>query len=192
MLGIFGSSLLTLLTSTIGYRVERCKTFEGFSYATKEILHALNKYQVSWRLEEKIDFFLNYHDISKIEWDRYYGDFSFIADFRGKNRRYIYKQIYTPILRVNQAINNHVWHFRYYKDSSGKNDKVLGKFIEEIEALFIETTISEIDTNEKGDPVTMTSTKNKIVHTIQEELNEKYYQLMYGKKTYISSNQSLS
>ena len=38
----------------------------------------------------------------------------------------------------------------------------------------------------------MTSTKNKIVHTIQEELNEKYYQLMYGKKTYISSNQSLS
>ena len=104
----------------------------------------------------------------------------------------IYEQIYTPILRVNQAINNHVWHFRYYKDGSGKNDKVLGKFIEEIEALFIETTISEIDTNEKGDPVTMTSTKNKIVHTIQEELNEKYYQLMYGKKTYISSNQSLS
>ena len=38
LLGIFGSSLLTLLTSTIGYRVERCKTFEGFSYATKEIL----------------------------------------------------------------------------------------------------------------------------------------------------------
>ena len=70
LLGIFGSSLLTLLTSTIGYRVERCKTFEGFSYATKEILHALNKYQVSWSLEEKIDFFLNYHDISKIEWDR--------------------------------------------------------------------------------------------------------------------------
>ena len=103
LLGIFGSSLLTLLTSTIGYRVERCKTFEGFSYATKEILHALNKYQVSWSLEEKIDFFLNYHDISKIEWDRYYGDFSFIADFRGKNRRYIYEQIYTPILRVNQA-----------------------------------------------------------------------------------------
>lgn len=192
LLGIFGSSLLTLLTSTIGYRVERRKTFEGFSYATKEILHALNKYQVSWSLEEKIDFFLNYHDISKIEWDRYYGDFSFIADFRGKNRRYIYEQIYTPILRVNQAINNHVWHFRYYKDGSGKNDKVLGKSIEEIEALFIETTISEIDTNEKGDPVTMTSTKNKIVHTIQEELNEKYYQLMYGKKTYISSNQSLS
>ena len=103
-----------------------------------------------------------------------------------------FEQIYTPILRVNQAINNHVWHFRYCKDGSGKNDKVLGKFIEEIEALFIETTISEIDTNEKGDPVTMTSTKNKIVHTIQEELNEKYYQLMYGKKTYISSNQSLS
>ena len=61
-----------------------------------------------------------------------------------------------------------------------------------VNSAYYETTISEIDTNEKGDPVTMTSTKNKIVHTIQEELNEKYYQLMYGKKTYISSNQSLS
>lgn len=66
LLGIFGSSSLTLLTSIVGYRVERRRTFEGFSYATKAILHDLNKYQYTWGLEEKVDFFLNYTDISKI------------------------------------------------------------------------------------------------------------------------------
>ena len=67
LLGIFGSSSLTLLTSIVGYRVERRRTFEGFSYATKAILHDLNKYQYTWGLEEKVDFFLNYTDISKID-----------------------------------------------------------------------------------------------------------------------------
>ena len=91
LLGIFGSSSLTLLTSIIGYRVERRRTFEGFSYATKTILHDLNKYQYTWGLEEKVDFFLNYTDISKIDWDRYYGDFDFFTSFFSKDndRRYI-------------------------------------------------------------------------------------------------------
>lgn len=96
LLGIFGSSSLTLLTSIIGYRVERRRTFEGFSYATKAILHDLNKYQYTWGLEEKVDFFLNYTDISKIDWDRYYGDFDFFTSFfsNDNDRRYIYTQIY--------------------------------------------------------------------------------------------------
>ena len=85
LLGIFGSSSLTLLTSIIGYRVERRRTFEGFSYATKAILHDLNKYQYTWGLEEKVDFFLNYTDISKIDWDRYYGDFDFFTSFFSKD-----------------------------------------------------------------------------------------------------------
>ena len=77
LLGIFGSSFLTFVTSVIGYRVERKKTFEGFSYFSKEILRNLNKYQTSWTIDEKIDFFLTYHDISCAEWDRYFGEFCF-------------------------------------------------------------------------------------------------------------------
>lgn len=185
LLGVFGSGLLTLLTSIIGYGVERRKTFEGFAYKTKEILHVLNKYQISWGLDEKIVFFLNYHDISKADWDRYYGDFSFIADVQGKNRCYIYTKIYEPILKLNQTINKHVWHFRWYEDGTGKN-KVVGKFIKEIETQLIEETVeiagTEMSNVDGG--ITMTTTKNKLVCDIQREINGKYYQLMYGKKAY--------
>ena len=177
--------LLTLLTSIIGYGVERRKTFEGFAYKTKEILHVLNKYQVLWGLDEKIAFFLNYHDISKADWDRYYGDFSFIADVQGKNRCYIYTKIYEPILKLNQTINKHVWHFRWYEDGTGKN-KVVGKFVKEIETQLIEETVeiagTEMSNVDGG--ITMTTTKNKLVCDIQREINGKYYQLMYGKKAY--------
>lgn len=189
LLGVFGSSLLTLLTSIIGYRVERRKTFEGFSYTTKAILHDLNKYQTLWSLDEKIEYFLNYHDVSKVDWDKYFGDFCFMIDYKQKNRKYIYTKIYTPILKINQAINSHVWHFRWYKDGSGRNDRAVGKFIEEIESLIIEvsTETCSISPTDSESKVIMTSTKNKIVCNIQSELNERYYRLMYGKKTYMEN-----
>lgn len=176
LLGIFGSSSLTLLTSIIGYRVERRRTFEGFSYATKAILHDLNKYQYTWGLEEKVDFFLNYTDISKIDWDRYYGDFDFFTSFFSKDndRRYIYTQIYYPIVQVNTAVRNHIWHFRWYQDGSGKNDVVIKKFIREIEPHLIEVTHTEAD-------ITITDIRNKLVEDISFELNNNYYKLMYGK-----------
>ncbi|MFR8817360.1 MAG: hypothetical protein ACLVFS_02440 [Butyricicoccus sp.] len=168
LLGIFGSSSLTLLTSIIGYRVERRRTFEGFSYATKAILHDLNKYQYTWGLEEKVDFFLNYTDISKIDWDRYYGDFDFFTSFfsNDNDRRYIYTQIYYPIVQVNTAVRNHIWHFRWYQDGSGKNDVVIKKFIREIEHLFI------------------TDIRNNLVYDISHELNNRYYKLMYGTRAF--------
>lgn len=130
-------------------------------------------------------FFLNYHDISKADWDRYYGDFSFIADVQGENRCYIYTKIYEPILKLNQTINKHVWHFRWYEDGTG-NNKVVGKFVKEIETQLIEETVeiagTEMSNVDGG--ITMTTTKNKLVCDIQREINGKYYQLMYGKKAY--------
>ena len=190
LLGVFGSSGLTLLTSIIGYRVERRKTFEGFSYMTKAILHDLNKYQTSWDLSKKINYFLNYHDISKIECDRYYGEFSFLFDFRQKNRKYIYQKIYLPIHQVNQLINKHAWHFRFYEDGSGRNDRAVSKFVEEIEALIMETVKAEYAAS-GSDPeqkTVMTSTKNKLVFDVLNELNGEYYRLMYGNKVYRESS----
>ncbi|MPM48751.1 hypothetical protein SDC9_95478 [bioreactor metagenome] len=191
LLGVFGSSLLTFMMSVISYRVERRKTFEGFSYSTKAILHDLNKYQTSWSLEEKIDFFLNYHDISRIDWDRYYGDFCFLFDVSKKNIQYIYSIIYQPILELNQSINYHIWHFRWYKDGSGRNEKVISQFIKELEELIIETTMTTYqDGNMPSDDkekFTMTSSKNKIVDSTLRELNGEYYRLMYGNRMYRKS-----
>lgn len=184
LLGIFGSSLLTLITSVISYRVERRKTFEGFSYCTKVILHDLNKYQSSWELEKKIDFFLEYHDISHMDWDSYFGNFCFLFDFKHKCRNYIYTKIYKPILTVNQAIANHLWHFRWHKDGSGRNEKVMQVFVKEIEDLIITTVTETYPCEDAVQNMTVTSTKNKLISDIQQELNDEYYRLMYGNKIY--------
>lgn len=49
------------------------------------------------------------------------------------NRKYIYEKIYLLIFRFNQAVSNHVWHFRWYFDGSGKNKPVMEMFVEQLE-----------------------------------------------------------
>lgn len=122
---------------------------------------------------------MNYTDISKIDWDRYYGDFDFFTSFFSKDndRRYIYAQIYYPIVQVNNAIRNHIWHFRWFRDGSGKNDVAIKKFICEIEPHLIEITHTEAD-------ITIMDIRNKLVEDISFELNNNYYKLMYGKRIF--------
>ena len=185
LLGVFGSGLLTFITSVVGYRVERKKTFEGFSYATKQILKCVNKYQSSWLLEEKIDFFLMLHDMNWSDWDRYFGDFCFLFDFGHKNRTYIFQKIYHPLQEIDYKINYHTWHFRWYKDGSGRNAKVVEKFVQEIEDLIIETKDIQVNEGEKLSETTtgfpIVETRNKVAMEILEELNGEYYRLMSGK-----------
>lgn len=188
LLGVFGSSLLTFTTSVVGYRVERRKTFEGFWSETREMLKTLNKYQIGWTLEEKINFFLSYHDTSKVSWDRYFGDFSFLFNWKKKTSNYIYSNIYHPILEINNLISSHVWHFRWYKDGSGQNDVVVGGFVQEIEELIMETTQSDFKDPE-GNSHSTNYTKNKIVNLVRNELEGKYYILMYGKRLYNKNKQ---
>lgn len=193
-LGIFGSGLVTFITSVIGYRVERRKTFEGFSYTTKQILKRLNKYQSAWPLEQKIDFFLDFHDIDMGEWDRYYGDFCFMFDFTSKNRTYIFEKIYRPIQEIDQKINYHIWHFRWHKDGSGHNERAMEKFVQEIENLIIETTSTQFDdfggSPDSAESFPITQAHNKVVKNVIQELNGEYYRLMYGNKIYQGSKKS--
>lgn len=194
LLGIFGSGLVTFITSVIGYRVERRKTFEGFSYSTKQILKRLNKYQSTWPLEQKFNFFLDFHDIDMGEWDQYYGDFCLMFDFIFKNQTYIFKKIYHPIQEIDQKINYHIGHFRWHKDGSGRNDRVMEKFVQEIENLIIKTTSTQFDGfggfPNSAESFPITQTHNKIVENVIQELNGEYYRLMYGKRMYQQSKKS--
>lgn len=47
IMGVFGSSLLTLISSIVGYRVERKKVLEKFYYYTNKILKQINQYQLN-------------------------------------------------------------------------------------------------------------------------------------------------
>lgn len=119
-LGIFGSSLLTLISSVVGYRVERKRVFEKFFCYTNKILKQINQYQEHMTLEEKIDFLLKYIDTDKIELDSCLGDIDLLFDLRKKKFEYIYNMIYKPLRDLERAIRKHEWHFRWHKDGSGK------------------------------------------------------------------------
>ena len=106
-LGIFGSSLLTLISSIVGYRVERKRVFEKFFCYTNKILKQINQYQEHMTLEEKIDFLLKYIDTDKIELDSCLGDIDLLFDLRKKKFEYIYNMIYKPLRDLERAIRKH-------------------------------------------------------------------------------------
>ena len=187
VLGIFSGALLTLLSSVIGYRVERKRVLENFFYYTNKILKQINQYQMNMTLEEKINFLLEYADSDKIEWDSCLGEIDFLFDFGKKNYKYIYNSIYKPLWELQLAIQKHYWHFKWYKDGTGKNDKVMEEFLKEIEPLILdrEEMKTPIETDQNGKAIkylTATAVTNRIVSSINKELTGKYYTLMYGKK----------
>lgn len=180
-LAIFGSALLTFITSIIGYFTDKRNTLESFSYSTRSLLHFINQYDINWELEKKIDFYLSYVDVDKSLWDSQLGAIYFINDFHKEKFKYIYNSIYKPILNFNQAISKHEFLFRWHKDGSGKNDTVMAEFVSELEELFMQK-ISNEHLLDNGKTVCVTSIKNYLVSAVNSELNGKYYDLMYNKK----------
>ena len=180
-LAVFGSGLLTFISSCIGYSVEKRRSLESFSYSTRSLLHVLNKYALDWELEKKIEFFLDYMDVDKSVWDAQLGEICFMFDSGKERFKYIYQAIYNPILALNRKIAAHEAHFKWHKDGSGKNDAVMASIVAEIEALFMERITSKYTLGD-GQGFETTTVQNKLVHTILEELNGKYYDMMYSKR----------
>ena len=186
-LALFGSATLTLLTSLLTYYHERRKTLENFQYHTDQILARINIYQESMMLEEKIKFFLDYHDIDKIMWDSDYGNMDFFFECINHNRRYIYQNIYMPIIEFGKAVNNHVWHFRGYLNGNGKNECVMQQFVTELEEFIIKKTEFDMPVgwDEKGVPTAFckfTDVEPRLVLNVKEHLVGHHYDIMYGKR----------
>lgn len=184
LFGIFGGAVLTLISSIIGYKVERKRILEKFYYYTNKILKQINQYQFNMTLEEKIDFLLEYVDSDKIEWDSCLGDIDFLLDFGKKNFKYIFHSIYEPLLELQNAVQKHYWHFKWYKDGTGKNDRVMEHFLEEIEPLILDRKKESVpgefeESDTTTERIVITSVSNRIVEKINKELSGKYYKLMY-------------
>lgn len=177
LLGIFGSSFLTFVTSLIGYKHERIMVLEEFYTETLKLINRFNKYQTDFSLNQKIDFYLDLEDYDTTDWDFSVGKMDF---FNKDNWKYIYGEIYKPLLDTYNKACSHSWHFRMHKNGTGTNEAVMQTFIDEIEPCFIEKKTHTLQT-EDGD-IHPTSIKNKIVDDMLKELDGKYYELMYGKK----------
>ena len=81
----------------------------------------------------------------------------------------------------------HEAHYKWHKDGSGKNDVAMANFVNEIESLFMEKITSN-HMLEDGQEFQTTTVQNKLVHSILEELNGEYYDMMYNKKQAESKN----
>ncbi len=138
-------------------------------------------------LEQKLKFYLDYHDLDKSAWDMDVGNMDFFFESKTHDFQYIYTTIYKPILDFNRAVENHVWHFRWYFDGTGKNDTVMEKFLLELQEYLLEKNEQDIPTeyDENGNIVSTchySTVKPKLVLNIRKELNGRYYEIMYGKK----------
>ncbi|MDU8689943.1 hypothetical protein RX411_01365 [Faecalibacterium prausnitzii] len=187
LIGILGGAALTIVTSTVSYNHERQICLEKFSYDTRQLLSFLNKYQENMTVDQKIQFYLEYADLDKTSWDMDYGSFDFVFEKICGSRKYIYYSIYKPILDFNVAVSNHVWQFRWYLDGSGKNERVINDFLNELQNYLIEKETQELPTqiDERGKVISTCKysyTKPKLTANINQELSGRYYDLMYGRK----------
>ncbi len=188
LLAVFGSALLTAISSLVTYFYEKRQTMEGFVYSTRRILKFLNRYQESWDLEDKIRFFLSYSDEPKDDWDMQMGKMDFFCERFHHHRNAIYTKIYMPILQFNQAVANHVWHFRWHMDGSGKNDAVMEKFVKELEDMLISGSTKKVpsvydDNGNATQYIQISSAHSKLVKEVQTVLNYEFFDYMYGKKS---------
>lgn len=185
VIGIFGGAIVTLITSIIGYKVARLEVLETFYLYARRYIKEFNNFDSSAKLEKKIDCFLNYMDKDLPDIGVAYRDICFLFDFNKKNKLYIYHNIYLPIITLDKKIKYRYWHFKWHKDGSGKNDEVMNKFVEEIEELIFEKKLLNIEGIELNP--NYYSTTNKFTRAVREELGNRYYILMYGKRKYKQS-----
>lgn len=177
LLGVFGSSLLAAITSLIGYFSEKRKLMEAFFSETIKILGIFCRYQVDLSLEQKIDFYLSWDDYDNGAWDLAFGGMDF---FDNKSRRYIYNTIYHPIHDILLKFKSHSIHFRMHKNGTGVNSAVMSDFVAELEEYFIGGSLYSFN-NDVG-LVIENRIDKAFIEGMFNELNGKYYVLMYGKK----------
>ena len=178
-LGIFGSGLLTVLVSCVGYASEKKKTMEGFFYNTLDILRFLSRYDGNWERDRKIDFFICYGDMNLDSWDMCYGDMLFLFDFSKKKMKYVFEKIYSPIISFNKIVGNRCYHLRLYKNGDSNNTAVIDKMLAEIESLLITEEKSVVES--EGRQITVTHEKSQLTNPVLKELYDGYYNLMYRK-----------
>ena len=183
-LAIFGSALLGAITALVLYFNEKETKLELFNLQTRRLLKFINHYQTSMSLEEKMRFFLEYHDLDKDEWEITYSSLCFFK--QEEQIDFIKTYIYQPIIEFNQAISQRVWNFRFYFDGSGKNEEAMEMFVNELEKHLIyveenEVPIEENEINENNIQCEVISIESKLVRNVTKALNNGYICIMDNK-----------
>ena len=159
--------------------MEKKKTMEGFYINTLGILRVLSRYDKTWERDRKLDFLIDYSDMNRYSWDTYYGDMCLLFDFSRERIKYIYEKIYLPIFKFNEQVECKAYHFKLYKDGDANNSIIIDKMIAEIESMLIMEERQTIESD--NGPFTITNVKYILTNPVIEELDGRYYELMYRK-----------
>ena len=171
-LSIFGSCFLTLLLSIVGYKIEKRRVLENFYKSIKKYIHYWSTYDSNDSLKDKCHYFVDFYMKDFPDIGLSYSEIYFLNDKNHNDSQYIYNEIYKKCFELIQLIQHHYWHFKWYLDGSGKNDKVIQSFIDEIESVML-------DIKKENE---FTSSSPKIITELKKELDGRYYEIMYGKK----------
>lgn len=175
--GIFASGVLTIMISIINYRTERRKTLEQFYSYAKKAANNYNRFENDGDLERSINSILSMNDFDYIELDNAYGDMSFLFHDK-KTRKYIFEKIYEPTLVLRRLIRKKCFHFKEYRKALNGNSRVMRIFVNEVaEAIMEYKEMTSV--NEHGVSMVMKTSHNKVVEQLLEELNGRYYEIMY-------------
>lgn len=187
-LGLFSGAILIVFTSIISYYHEKRRTLEGFLYHILNILSYLNKYQENMSITQKTEFYLNYYDLDKSNLDMDIGNMDFFFEKITGDFKYIYNNIYKPILDFNNNIAKHIWHFRWYLDGTGKKDVEIKEFLSELQEYLLDKveTDAPIEYDDDGKVIatcTCYEVNPKLVNNIQDKIYYHYFEIMYGKRS---------
>ena len=177
--GIFASGVLTIMISIINYRTERRKTLEQFYSYAKKAANNFNRFENDGDLERSIDSILAMNDFDYIELDNAYGDMCFLFNDK-KTRKYIYEKIYEPTLVLRRLISEKCFHFNEYRKALHGNSRVMRIFVDEVAGAIMEYKEMK-SVNEHGVSMVMKTSHNKIVEQLFEELDSRYYEIMYPR-----------
>lgn len=190
-LSIFGSSLVTLLSSILMYHYERKRTLKNFLYFTIQILRYIGRFRYNMTDEEKLQFFKGYMDLDKLQWKNEYYNLSFFFDrlnHDGK-KKYIHDKIVVPIEQFNTEVVRRIVVLRpeIVGDDVHLDDGTIQTIIHELQDYLIERKEEKIavEYDEKGTPTRWTyhiSEKAKFYADIDAELHGRYSVILHGKR----------
>lgn len=167
-LAIFGSALITLIISIIGYKNEKQKTLENFYNTICKRISYLSTYIHSWSTEDKCNFYINHFlkDFPSI--GDAYANIYFFCDIKMKKRKYIYNRIYSKCRDMANYIDSYYYSFATYINKTGETKIAIEKHIKKLEDKLFEDNGNYIE--------------NDFCSNIMNELNGKYYKIIYGKE----------
>lgn len=168
LLGVFGSSLVTLAVSVTNYCVERRKSLETFLICGRKIIKNFRKFPTDFETNEAANIILEINSFDYTDFDNAFAEISFIN--RNALHKRIYNELYVPIVNARGIIQKAAKHIEQCSRS-----KIMEEVVENVDNLFNSRTTIEID------GVSITQCKRIIVEELTNKFNGFYYDCIYPK-----------